>query len=145
MHAQKSGLPDFPVPGAQQIVLTRDQYYDTRSYTGLPALEDGKTIAYSVVEEGIYTSGNEPITEQFARSSSISGTGWYVVHNQPAVSVTIRKEWVDQDGENLAMRKMRKHVAWYTVGCRHASKLRGMSNTIATMEDLRNLLTLLEP
>ena len=52
---------------------------------------------------------------------------------------------VDQDGENLAMRKMRKHVAWYTVGCRHASKLRGMSNTIATMEDLRNLLTLLEP
>ena len=52
---------------------------------------------------------------------------------------------VDQDGENLAMRKMRKHVAWYTVGCRRASKLRGMSNTIATMEDLRNLLTLLEP
>lgn len=52
---------------------------------------------------------------------------------------------VDQDGEYLAMRKMRKHVAWYTVGCRHASKLRGMSNTISTMDDLRNLLTLLEP
>ena len=52
---------------------------------------------------------------------------------------------VDQDGEYLAMRKMRKHVAWYTVGCRHASKLRGMSNCISTMDDLRNLLTLLEP
>ena len=52
---------------------------------------------------------------------------------------------VDQDGEGLAMRKMRKHVAWYTVGYRHASKLRAMSNSISTMDDLRNLLTLLEP
>ena len=51
---------------------------------------------------------------------------------------------VDQDGEGLGIRKMRKHVAWYTAGYPHSSKLRGMSNNISTMDDLRNLLTLLE-
>ncbi len=50
---------------------------------------------------------------------------------------------VDADGEYAGMRKMRKHVAWYTAGYPHSSKLRGLSNHIATMEDLRNLLTLL--
>lgn len=52
---------------------------------------------------------------------------------------------VDQDGEYTGMRKMRKHVAWYTAGYPNSSKLRGLSGGIATMEDLRNLLTLLEP
>ena len=51
---------------------------------------------------------------------------------------------VDQDGEGLGICKMRKHVAWYTAGYPHSSKLRGMSNNISTMDDLRNLLTLLE-
>ena len=51
---------------------------------------------------------------------------------------------VDQDGEYAGIRKMRKHVAWYTAGYPHSSRLRGMSNTISTMDDLRNLLTLLE-
>ncbi len=50
---------------------------------------------------------------------------------------------VDLDGEYAGIRKMRKHVAWYTAGYTHSSKMRGMSNDIATMEDLRNLLTLL--
>ncbi len=51
---------------------------------------------------------------------------------------------VDTDGEYGGMRKMRKHVAWYTTGYPHSSRLRGLSNNIATMEDLRNLLTLLD-
>ena len=51
---------------------------------------------------------------------------------------------VEMDGEDIGIRKMRKHVAWYTTGCRHASKLRGLSNQISTLEDLRNLLTLLD-
>ena len=50
----------------------------------------------------------------------------------------------DQDGENLGIRKMRKHVAWYTAGYPNSSKLRGLSNTISTMDELRNLLTLLK-
>ena len=52
---------------------------------------------------------------------------------------------VDMDGEYTGIRKMRKHVAWYTAGWPHSSRLRGLSNSISTMEDLRSLLTLLDP
>ncbi len=51
---------------------------------------------------------------------------------------------IDMDGEYAGMRKMRKHVAWYTAGYPHSSKLRALSNNIESMEDLRNLLTLLD-
>ena len=50
---------------------------------------------------------------------------------------------VEIDGEYTGIRKMRKHVAWYTAGYPHSSKIRGLSNSIQSMEDLRNLLTLL--
>ena len=43
-------------------------------------------------------------------------------------------------GEAVAMREMRKHIAWYTAGVPHSSRLRGMSNTIRTYEDLENLM-----
>ena len=52
---------------------------------------------------------------------------------------------IDLDGEYTGIRKMRKHVAWYTAGYPNSSKLRGLSNSIETMDDLRNLLTLLVP
>ena len=51
---------------------------------------------------------------------------------------------VEIDGEYTGIRKMRKHVAWYTAGYPHSSKLRALSNSIQSMEDLRNLLTLLD-
>ncbi len=51
---------------------------------------------------------------------------------------------VELCGEAGAMRKLRKHVAWYTAGYPHSSRFRALSNNISTMEDLRNLLTLLE-
>ena len=57
-------------------------------------------ITYSVVEEGIYADadGNSDISVQFANSSSVSGTGWYVVKNEPAVSVTVEKLWYELGG-----------------------------------------------
>lgn len=48
----------------------------------------------------------------------------------------------DRHGEEAGIRRMRKHVAWYTAGQKHAARLRQMSNSISTMDDLRNLLTL---
>ena len=48
------------------------------------------------------------------------------------------------DGEYTGIRKMRKHVAWYTAGYPNSSRLRALSNNIRTMDDLRNLLTLLD-
>ena len=96
-------------------------------------------------------SGRAPEPDRTAESVRISEQGRAAETGKPDVSelreMVLRHAQmvVDQDGEGLAMRKMRKHVAWYTVGYRHASKLRAMSNSISTMDDLRNLLTLLEP
>ena len=79
------------------LQLTKEKYYDTTTFTGLPAKEDGKNVTYSIKEEHVYASGEDIIAE-FAYSSNISGTGWYVVNNQAAISLKIVKEWRDQNG-----------------------------------------------
>ena len=43
-------------------------------------------------------------------------------------------------GENIAMREMRKHVAWYTAGYPHSASLRNDINAVETMEGLEELL-----
>ena len=66
----------------------------------LPARdESGRAIAYSVAEEHIYGSDGADILDRFAHSASVSGTGWYVVNNQAARSVVVRKEWYGLDGD----------------------------------------------
>lgn len=47
---------------------------------------------------------------------------------------------LDFKGEYTGMREMRKHVAWYTYGYPHSSKLRGRINEVETMEEFRVLL-----
>lgn len=39
-------------------------------------------------------------------------------------------------GEYTAVREMRKHLAWYTVGMPHSAHFRGMINSMETMEQL---------
>lgn len=39
-------------------------------------------------------------------------------------------------GEYTAVREMRKHLAWYTVGMPHSAHFRGVINTMETMEQL---------
>ena len=39
-------------------------------------------------------------------------------------------------GEEIAMREMRKHVAWYTAGFPHSSALRNDINQVETLEEL---------
>ncbi|MBP1755492.1 MAG: dus1 [Firmicutes bacterium] len=46
----------------------------------------------------------------------------------------------DFKGETIAIREMRKHVAWYTTGYPGSAKLRNHVNEIETMEDLKKLL-----
>lgn len=43
-------------------------------------------------------------------------------------------------GEHIAMREMRKHVAWYTAGYPNSSSLRNEINHVATMEELVALI-----
>lgn len=47
---------------------------------------------------------------------------------------------LEYKGEYTGIREMRKHVAWYTAGYPHSSKLRGRVNEIETMEGLKQLL-----
>ena len=84
------------------LELTKDQYYDAATFVNLPAQEDGKDVVYSVVEKGIYDSSGKDIMPGFAHSSSVSGTGWHVIKNEPAVSVTVMKQWLDQNGDPLS-------------------------------------------
>lgn len=43
-------------------------------------------------------------------------------------------------GENLGMKEMRKHIAWYTAGLPHSAAIRRACNTLETIEELENLL-----
>ncbi|MDF2484652.1 MAG: dus1 [Herbinix sp.] len=46
----------------------------------------------------------------------------------------------DFKGEVIAMREMRKHVAWYTIGYPGSAKLRNHVNEIETLDDLKIML-----
>ncbi len=43
---------------------------------------------------------------------------------------------LEMKGEYTAVREMRKHLAWYTVGLPHSAKFRQMINSMETMEQL---------
>ncbi len=86
-----------------------------------------------------------PGSESFSRTGDLIGRGGPVSTEEIRNMILRHAQMVvDMDGEALGMRKMRKHVAWYTTGMRNASVMRGLSNTISTMEDLRKLLTLMD-
>ncbi|MDW2796575.1 tRNA dihydrouridine synthase DusB [Clostridium boliviensis] len=46
----------------------------------------------------------------------------------------------EHKGEVVAMREMRKHMAWYTAGLPHSAKLRNDINQVETMEELRKFV-----
>lgn len=47
---------------------------------------------------------------------------------------------VQHKGEYTGIREMRKHVAWYTAGYPHSSRLRAGVNQIETLQELRNFI-----
>lgn len=47
-------------------------------------------------------------------------------------------------GEPVAVREMRKHVAWYTKGVRGASRLRARVNTITSADEMREVMKIEE-
>ena len=50
------------------------------------------------------------------------------------------KAQIECKGEFIGIREMRKHVAWYTAGLPHATKLRGRVNEVESYDDLEGLL-----
>lgn len=47
---------------------------------------------------------------------------------------------IEDKGEFIAMREMRKHIGWYVKGLRHAKHLRGEACQLESFEDLERLL-----
>lgn len=47
---------------------------------------------------------------------------------------------MEHKGEAVAMREMRKHMAWYTAGLPHSAKLRNDINQIETMDGLKRFV-----
>lgn len=46
----------------------------------------------------------------------------------------------EQKGEDLGMKEMRKHIAWYTAGLPHSAAIRRACNTLETLKELEKLL-----
>lgn len=46
---------------------------------------------------------------------------------------------IEQKGEYIGVREMRKHFAWYTTGMKHASDLRNLVNKVERYEDFEKL------
>ena len=71
-------------------------------------------------------------------------TGMY----QPEPALEQRKEVIlyharlicAEKGEYVAMKELRKHIAWYYKGLPNAARMRDLINTVSTMEELQNLL-----
>ena len=151
--------------GAAAIAVhgrTREQYYSgkadwdiirrVKEAVSVPVIGNGdvtdRESALAMQEQtgcdgvmvGRAAQGNPWIFRQI-----LSGEGRPDLSQLKAMILRHAQMMVDLDGEYAGMRKMRKHVAWYTAGYPHSSRLRGLSNQITTMEELRNLLTLLNP
>ena len=120
----------IPVIGNGDVISAKD-YIDMKEYTGRDAV---------MIARG--AKGNPWI---FRSIKNYLKTG--VIEDKPPieeVAALVRrhaKMMIDFKGEDMAMREMRKHLAWYTAGYKGSSKLRGRINEIATYEDIDRLLT----
>lgn len=138
---------------------TREQYYSgkadwdiirqVKQAVRIPVIGNGDVIdavsAARILEEtgcdgimvGRASRGNPWI---FREINSYLDTG--IVPERPTkreVCDTILKHarlQLDHKGEYVAIREMRKHVAWYTTGYPHSAKLRRMVNEMETFTEL---------
>ena len=113
------------------VTLSSGKNYDNTTFVDLPVRDDSDNdITYSVVQEalpGYYTS------------CKVSGTGWHVVRNESAVSVTVTKQWYDLNGSPVADAGDKQAVAFdlYRTTEDHPE--------VTTREDLESILRGEEP
>lgn len=48
---------------------------------------------------------------------------------------------ISEKGEDVAVREMRKHIAWYVKGLKESTKIREKVNTIKTQKEMIDCLT----
>ncbi|MBE5983304.1 MAG: tRNA dihydrouridine synthase DusB [Paenibacillaceae bacterium] len=156
--AESSGVAAIAVHGR-----TREQYYSgtadwdiirqVKEAVSIPVIgngdvfkpEDARALIDQTGCDGVMIArgakGNPWI---FSRTLHYLETGELLQPPTPAeISEMILRHGTMQaehKGETVAMREMRKHMAWYTGGLPHSAKLRNDINQVETMEELRRFV-----
>lgn len=156
--AESSGVAAIAVHGR-----TREQYYSgtadwniirqVKEAVSIPVIgngdvfkpEDARALIDQTGCDGVMIArgakGNPWI---FSRTLHYLETGELLQPPTPAeISEMILRHGTMQaehKGEMVAMREMRKHMAWYTGGLPHSAKLRNDINQVETMEELRRFV-----
>ncbi|PPK81008.1 tRNA-U20-dihydrouridine synthase [Lacrimispora xylanisolvens] len=156
--AESSGVAAIAVHGR-----TREQYYSgtadwdiirqVKEAVSIPVIgngdvfkpEDARALIDQTGCDGVMIArgakGNPWI---FSRTLHYLETGELLQTPTPAeISEMILRHGTMQaehKGETVAMREMRKHMAWYTAGLPHSAKLRNDINQVETMEELRRFV-----
>lgn len=119
----------IPVIGNGDVISAKD-YLDMREQTGC----DGVMIARAA-------KGNPWIFREITKALS-DGT-MLERPSLPEVIEMIKRHtelMIEYKGELTAIREMRKHVAWYTVGYPASAKLRDAVNQVSTRADMMDML-----
>ena len=78
------------------VTLTKASPYNSRAFAGLPSRdEQNRNIVYSIREESI--NGQNPLDVGYVQEYGVSSAGVYVVRNKPATTLTVSKEWYEND------------------------------------------------
>lgn len=98
LYRSVNGADFEPVPNYDQVTLDSSNRFDNSAFRNLPIRDsEGHKIEYTF-KETIVDAEEHDITQEYAVSCTISGTGWYVIRNQGAVSIRVKKEWFDLEG-----------------------------------------------
>lgn len=141
---------------------TREQYYSGKAnweiirqakesvkvpIIGNGDVVDGKTLkamleqtACDGVMVGRAAMGNPWIFK--ALISEIQGTTYTPPTIEDVIQMIQRHSemLIEYKGEYIAMREMRKHIAWYTKGLKNATKIRAGINRVENIEDIQGIL-----
>ncbi|MDO4475882.1 MAG: tRNA dihydrouridine synthase DusB [Lachnospiraceae bacterium] len=160
--AQESGAAAVAVHGR-----TREQYYSgkadwdiirqVKEAVSIPVIGNGDVVDGESAARMLRETGCDAVMVGraaqgdpwvFARIKAYLENG--EVLERPTVSEVIdmilrhARMQCEYKGEVIAMREMRKHVAWYTTGYPHSARLRQRVNEIESLEKLEGLLEELE-
>lgn len=157
--AEESGAAAVSVHGR-----TREQYYSGKAdwsiirevkerVHSIPVLGNGDLLTGKDVESMYEETG----CDGFLIARGAQGNPWIfrqMLHylttgeeearpglsEMKAMMLRHARRMIDCKGEDIGMREMRKHAAWYTMGYRGASAFRREVNQVKTYEDLEQLL-----
>ncbi len=155
--AQESGAAAVAVHGR-----TREQYYSgkadwdiirqVKEALSIPVIGNGDLLT----AEDVIAMQKETGCDGFMIGRGAQGNPWIfhqILHYfetgeligkpplEEVVEMILRhaRMQIEFKGEEIAMREMRKHSAWYTAGYHNSARLRGRLNEVSTYQELEDL------